>query len=245
MMSKSLFKAFLILAISGVVVASFFLFRSEKATWTLSSGNAAGKYFAIGNSLIEHINTMGQADMLPVLEHVSSHGSVENMQRLESGEVQLAIVQNDVAGSPDSRTLCVLHEELLHIFVRRDAGIDSLTQLLKGGKRIGIGPEKGGTENVFNQLLQYFQIPKDPENHLLGPVDDQVEALKKGQVDAVLIVSSSSNASCIALGTDPTIKLVGIRMDGVSMLDGFSSSIRGFRNQPFPPIPFRLDRLIH
>ena len=88
---------------------------------------------------------------------VATEGSLENLERLRNGSVDLALAQSDLAalahagrgpfaGQPPVtglRALASLFPEALHLVVRADAGIDHVRKL--AGKRVDIGLPGSGT----------------------------------------------------------------------------------------------------
>ncbi len=84
-------------------------------------------------------------------------------------EVELAIVQNDIAsyayngqrqfeGQPvkNMRGIATLYPEVIQIVVRRDAGIETIDDLR--GKRVAVGAPGSGAEANAQQILNAFGI---------------------------------------------------------------------------------------
>ena len=62
------------------------------------------------------------------LEIVHTHGSLENLQRVADGELQLAFYQEGVGTADNVRSVINLEYELVFVLVNKKAGIHSLTR---------------------------------------------------------------------------------------------------------------------
>ncbi len=111
-------------------------------------------------------------------------GSVENVNLIESGAAQLALVQNDIPGTAALRTIAPLHSDYLHILVRKEAQITGLRDL--SGKTVTTGLYGSGSLPVVQALLKYFQL-KDTTVHQLS-VSDGLQQLTTGETDALILM---------------------------------------------------------
>lgn len=164
----------------------------------MGTGNIAGVYFSVGVALCRLANQHRPATGIRCAATPTA-GSVDNLTRLRSGSLQLAIVQSDTladagAGSgsfaaagpmPELRAVMGLYDEPLAIVARPDAGIAAIPDL--AGKRVSLGENGSGTRAVAEATLAAFGLDPAafPETPPLAP-DRLGQALCQGQIDAFL-----------------------------------------------------------
>jgi TRAP transporter TAXI family solute receptor len=135
---------------------------------TIGSGSTTGVYFPVATGMAKMVNDAGSGVRANAR---STGGSVFNMNALATGELDMAIVQNDIAyyaykgsgiqafeGKANNkvRTLAVLYPEVLHVIARKDAKINSIADLR--GKRVVIGDLGSGTEQTARQVLEAYGL---------------------------------------------------------------------------------------
>lgn len=159
----------------------------------IATGNTTGVYYQVGG---------GYADLItrhvPGYEAVAAptNGSVDNLRRLSSGDVQVAISLADVAadavrgtgdftGQPIKlRALARVYSNYTHVVVRADEHIRTLADLR--GKRISTGAPDSGTEMMARRLLTAAGLDPDRDVHRLAwSLPETTTAMLKGQVDAL------------------------------------------------------------
>ena len=138
---------------------------------TIGSGSTTGVYFPVATGMAKMINDAGSGVRANAR---STGGSVFNMNALATGELDMAIVQNDIAfysykgsgiqafegkANTKVRTLAVLYPEVLHVIARKDAKINSVADLK--GKRVVIGDLGSGTEQTARQVLEAYNLGFD------------------------------------------------------------------------------------
>ncbi len=127
---------------------------------TIGTGNTTGVFYEIGAGYANVINRH-----LPGYEAMSAAtaGSVENLQRLARGDVDLALTFSNnavdamrgaglFAGHPVAiRAIARLYPNYTHLIVRASSGITTLAGLR--GHRISIGPHNSGSEATALRIL--------------------------------------------------------------------------------------------
>ena len=147
------------------------------------------------------------------LKILPSHGSLENLQRLEKRtlHVDIGFVQGGVVRGTNSQKLVSLgsiaYEPLL-VFCRGTNPITMLSQL--AGKRLAIGPKGSGTRSLALTLLQANGITPGGSTTLeTSEADDAADALLAGTVDAVFLMSdSASRQTLVRLLRAPGVQLM-------------------------------------
>jgi TRAP transporter TAXI family solute receptor len=172
---------------------------------TLSTGQENGAYEAFGKKYAE---LLGKHGIKVVLK--PSMGSYENLQRLASGDADIAFLQSGTTSQDEAErrglvSLGSLFTEPLWLFLRDDVKAKDLTQLK--GLRINLGPEGSGAPRLFKQVLEANGLePSDLKVSSLANTPATVELLEK-RIDG-LVFSSAPDAPLIQmLLITPGIKL--------------------------------------
>jgi len=120
-------------------------------------------------------------------------GSVENIHLLQKGEADVAFVQGGTGAGINAQgleSLASLYYEPVWIFVRKRAGISSISDLKR--KRVGIDQEGSGTRQLALLLLSDSGI--DQKGATLLPIggEEAANALRTETLDAAFFVISPS-----------------------------------------------------
>jgi TRAP transporter TAXI family solute receptor len=134
-----------------------------------TSRNVSGTYYPLGRRLAERVQERLAGVTIDV---VPSNGSFENATEIDSGRMQLAFMQSDVAfhsvktdrvlGHRSERIvgLAAIYQEYCHILVRTDSGVESIDDL--PGRRIDLDFENSGSNFSNTVLLDHFGIVLAP-----------------------------------------------------------------------------------
>ena len=147
------------------------------------------------------------------IEERMTEGAGENLRLLldrKSG-VDIAFIQGGVAKFPEANSVVMvasLYYEPLWIFVRRGEHIDALAQL--AGKRIATGAPGSGTYALVVPLLAASNVTSDNSTLLPLPADRAHDALRSGDLDAMLTVGGVRAPAIHAALTDPALELVSL-----------------------------------
>lgn len=152
----------------------------------------------------------------------STHGSLDNVQRIAAGRLEAALVQADIAywayhgtgvyqdlGAVENlRAVATIYTDSVHLVARADSGIGSIRDLK--GKRVSLGDKGSGTLVDSRIILDAFGIAeKDLRvSHLRsGPAAD---AMRRGEIDAFFVIDGAPAPVVAALARDLPIRLVPI-----------------------------------
>ena len=126
-----------VLLIVGLPWLLIYKAENQAHELSISTGQLGGIY----SPLAEAIALVVSKDQ-PRLSFESrpSDGSVMNMERLQQGECDLALLQNGTPGGDDVRLIAPLYEEVLHILVPIGSAATQLRDLR--GKRLAVGPQQ-------------------------------------------------------------------------------------------------------
>ncbi|MBI2308913.1 MAG: TAXI family TRAP transporter solute-binding subunit [Rhodocyclales bacterium] len=175
----------------GFVVAYQFVKPAPPSRLIIGTGTESGAYHAFAQRYAAILAKSGVT-----LELKTSAGSVENLERLKRGEVDVAFMQGGIVSPPtdgeessDSglRSLGSMYYEPVWVFYRGDKPLGRLHDL--AGKRIAVGAEGSGVRGLATQLLEANEIPLDGKLKPLAGLD-AAEALQQGWVDAAFIIAA-------------------------------------------------------
>lgn len=202
-----IFAPALLLILVGFVIAYQFVQPAPPDHIRIASGSQAGAYYLFANQYRSRLRREGID-----LEVVSSAGSVDNIKRLERGEVSLAFVQSGLAGSSQGdqlTTLGSLYYEPIWLFYRKPLTISRLGDLKQ--RRIAIGLDGSGTQVVARQLLEENGIGADNSTLLPLTSNDAIDALTRGSADAAFFVASPKSPAVRELLLHEQIELMSFQ----------------------------------
>ncbi len=153
------------------------------------------------------------------LELRSTPGSVTNIGLLanESSGVDVAFVQSGTVKAeeaPKVISLGSLSYTPLWVFYRGEP-IDDVGALK--GRKIAVGPEESGTRALALTMLRANEADAAPTQLVSLGRDQAVEALKKGEIDALFMVSPAESPAIKRLAASP-----GVRMLSFARADAYA-----------------------
>jgi TRAP transporter TAXI family solute receptor len=198
----------------GFAIAYQFVEPAPPNKIVMTTGGEQGAYFRFAQRYAAILAKNGIE-----LEIRTSAGSLENLERLKSGEAQIGFVQGGVVppkDDPDAEedsgllSLGSVFYEPVWVFYRDDKDLTRLTEMR--GKRIAIGQEGSGIRQLAHQLLEANDIPADQN---LLPLAGLIaaEELQQGRIDAAFIIAAESAPVVQVLIRSPGIKLMSFAQD--------------------------------
>ncbi len=220
---KSKFSLLIVVLLTVTVMGAAASGQGESGTETarlaVATGGTAGTYFPLGgafaNIVTENVpNTTANAE--------STGASVVNSNLLNNGEVDFALMQNDIAfyafngvemfsdGSAltNLRGLASLYPEVIQIVVNASAGIDSVEDLR--GMRVAVGAPGSGAEANARQILNAHGITYDDISADFLSFAEAADALKDGNVDAAFVTAGTPTAAVTDVSTTHSVKILSI-----------------------------------
>lgn len=218
------------LALAGASIATTTASAQELKFFTIGTGGTSYTYYPVGGVIANAISKppgsreCGKGGSCGVdnliASAVSSRGSVDNVNAINSGLRNSGFAQSDVAywaytgtgtmeGKPpmkDLRTIAALFEEHIHLVTSADSGINSVADLK--GKRVSLDEPGSGTYVDANLILNAFGLKLSditPEALKGGAAAD---ALRNGKIDAFFVVAGYPTGALVELSAATKIKLV-------------------------------------
>lgn len=202
----------LLLLLLGFWAAAQFIRPAPPKQLVISSGGEGGAYQRFA---ARYRDVLARYDV--TLVEKPSAGAVENLQRLRDGkfDVDAGFVQGGIAsgtGDDNLVSLGSLYYEPLWIFYRaslaQQGALDRIGQLK--GRRIAIGPSASGTYHLAMELLEANGISGKPTRLVLQTGIAAVEALRRGEVDALFVVGPTQSAAVWLLLYSEGVRLMSL-----------------------------------
>ncbi len=122
----------------------------------IAAGAPDGMYYKFAKLLAKRLAARIGTEVL-VLE---TKGSIDNLTRLQSGAAELAVAQLDVGSRDGISALVPVFDEVVHLVVRKGAGIKTPKDLR--GKAVVLGLKDSGMWETAVRFLAHYRItPKD------------------------------------------------------------------------------------
>jgi uncharacterized protein len=171
-----------------------FLCAQTASALTIATGPSDGSYFQIAQDIK---NVAGKEGI--DLQVIPTKGSLENIDLLGAGKVDLAIVQLDAlrfisdvvkqeAGLDLFERIKVimnLYPEEIHILTNKK---DIQTFYHLDGKRVSVGPPGGGTAVTAAVLFNVYDIKSTVSEE---PFEEALKRMEQGTLDAVIFVGGA------------------------------------------------------
>ena len=192
----------------------------------LGTGGTTGTYYAVGGVMATVLNPVLKESSLTV---TSTGASKANIQLVDVGEADLAIVQNDVMyyaytgtdlfedeGAYETfSTVAGLYDETVQI-ITCNSDINSVEDLK--GKTVSVGDAGSGVEFNAKQILAAYDMSFDDINVVNASFGDSADSLKDGKIDAAFIVAGAPTTAVVDLATTKDVSLVQLDEEHIKKL---------------------------
>ena len=199
------------------------LFAQAASAFTIATGSSDGSYFQIAQD-IKKVAGKENID----IQVMPTKGSLENIQLLGAGKVDLAIVQLDALRFVSEvlkqqkgldlfdsiKVILNLYPEEIHVLSNKN-DIETFYQL--EGKRVSVGTEGGGTAITAAVLLAIYDIKATVS---FDSFDDAIKKMEQGNLDAVMFVGGApvpfigkldSKVHFVRLPANPALEQIYLR----------------------------------
>lgn len=192
----------------------------------LGTGGTTGTYYAVGGVMATVLNPLLKDSSLTV---TSTGASKANIQLVDDGEAQLAIVQNDVMyyaytgtdlfadeGKYDSfGAVAGLYDETVQIITTNES-IKSVADLK--GKTVSVGDAGSGVEFNAKQILDAYDMTFDDIKVVNASFGDSADSLKDGKIDAAFVVAGAPTTAVVDLAATKAVQLVELDNEHIEKL---------------------------
>ena len=180
-----------------VGLAVSFATASTAEELRIGTASQGGAFYPVGQTISSLVGVHADGlTMVPVV----TQGSVQNPRLVNSGEVDIAITNNNLSvlankgvgpyakvGAMDLRAIGSLHFSVLHMMTLDGSDIDSVADL--EGKRVAVGPAGGGTIPFMGQVLGLYGLSIDDITPSFLSYADGFSQLADGNVDAAFALT--------------------------------------------------------
>ena len=211
--------------VCGLILAALPALAAEKRI-TFATGGTSGVYFPLGGAIAQVLSAKSQGHLAVTAQ--ASGASGENMRLIESGDVDMAIVQNDVAdsaynGKPpfkakltNARAIARLYPEYLHVVASVSSGVHKMADFK--GKKISVGARGSGNELNCRQIFDIFGLNYKNLTPIFLPYGETAEQFKDRQLDGFIFTIGTPNPAIQDITTAQQVSfipLVGADIDTV------------------------------
>ncbi|SDC59770.1 MULTISPECIES: TAXI family TRAP transporter solute-binding subunit [unclassified Candidatus Frackibacter] len=201
--------------------------KEEKQFLSIATGGTSGTYYPIGGAIAKIINE----EVTNVSASAQSTGaSVTNSRLIGKKQVELAILQNDIAsyavngknkfeGKPitNMQGVATLYPEIIQVVVRDEANITDIKDLK--GKRVAVGAPGSGVEANAKQILNTFGITYDDIEEDFLSFAEAAGRLKNRQIDAVFLTAGVPTAAVMDVAATQNIDLMNFTDEQIKELN--------------------------
>ena len=231
-----------IILVSAILTLGIISFAAAQEITSIRIGTGAtgGTYFPVGGLIANAVsNPPGSLDCdqggscgVPgvIAVAVSTKGSIENVNAVSTGQLDMGLVQADVAynafrgqGSfsggkqlANLRAIANLYSEVLHLVVRGDGGIESIRDLK--GKKVSLGEKGSGTLALTETILDAYDLKASDMKPVYSKVGTAGDMLIAGELDAYFAVGGYPMVALVDTAEATEIELVsfvGTETDGI------------------------------
>ena len=219
-------KKILALLLAVVMVFSLCACGKSAAKLTYATGGTSGTYYGFSGVIANVLNEKLKDTMNITVE--STGASKANVQMVDAGDADIAIVQNDVmyyaytgtdlfaGGDPITSFSAVAscYPEYVQVLAKSD--ITSIDQLR--GKNVSVGDAGSGTEFNAKQILAAYGISFDDIKVSNQSFADSADSLKNGTIDAAFVVAGYPTTAVTELATSFNFNLLPVDADHAAAL---------------------------
>lgn len=180
-----------LLLAGALIFASATAFAADGKRLTLATGGTSGVYYPLGGAIGQVLSNKSDGALSVTAQATGASG--ENMRLVEAGDVDFAIVQNDVADAAfngnapfrnklgDVRAIARLYPEYIHVVASKDSGVKNLEDFK--GKKVSVGARGSGNEVNCRQIFDFYGLDYKNLEPIFLPYGETADQFKDRQVD--------------------------------------------------------------
>ena len=211
-------KKSLALLVLGLFVLACTNAQAEPKRLTLATGGTSGVYFPLGGAIAQVLTAKSGGALAVTAQATGASG--ENMRLIEAGDVDFAIVQNDVADAAfnakapfktkleNVRAIARLYPEYLHVVASKASEIKTIADFK--GKKVSVGARGSGNEVNCRQLFGYYGLDYKNIEPIFLPYGETADQFKDRQLDAFVFTIGTPNPAIQDITTSQEVQFVPI-----------------------------------
>ncbi len=190
---------------------------ADEVGLSMGAGSPGGTYFPLAVAMADTWRAIVDVDVATQ----STAGSIQNLQFLGGGAIDVAIAFNDVGvaayqgigvfgGEPVAlEAVGNVYPEVVQIVAPADGDLETVGDL--AGARVSLGPEESTTELTARSLLDHAGLDADTDLDAVAmPFEEAAVALEAGELDAAFAVGPLESPAIEDLASSLDIRLLGV-----------------------------------
>lgn len=208
--------------ILGLLLAAALVFGALTASaadnqrLTMATGGTSGVYYPLGGAISQVLGAKSDGKFSVTAQATGASG--ENMRLVDGKDVDIAMVQNDVADAAyngkapfnsklgEVRAIGRLYPEYLHVVASKDSGIKSLEDFK--GKKISVGARGSGNELNCRQIFDFYGLDYKNINPIFLPYGETADSFKDRNVDGFVFTIGTPNPAIQDITTTQDVVFV-------------------------------------
>ncbi len=186
---------------------------------TLGTGGTSGVYYPLGGAIGQVLGSKSDGKYSVTAQSTGASG--ENMRLIDAGEVDIAIVQNDVADAAyngtqpfkkkfeDVRAIGRLYPEYLHVVATKDSGIKNIEDFK--GKKISVGARGSGNEINCRQIFDFYGLDYKNLQPIFSPYSETADQFKDRQLDGFVFTIGTPNPAIQDITTTQDVTFIPLQ----------------------------------
>jgi TRAP transporter TAXI family solute receptor len=183
----------------------------------MATGGSQGTYYAFGSAVGQ---ILAEKTKIPITIQ-STGASKANIQLIDAGEAELAIVQNDVMDYAwrgvdlfngekiaTFSSMAALYAEVCQVVVNADSGIETIADLK--GKNVSVGDAGSGVEFNARQILEAYGITFNDIGKQNLSFGASADALRDNKIEAFFCVAGAPTPAIVDLAVSKKIAVLEI-----------------------------------
>jgi TRAP transporter TAXI family solute receptor len=189
-----------------------------KKFYSIGTATISGTYYPTGNSIARLLSTT-LSGVIAIAEPTA--GSLANIEYLRRGQIDLALLQSDVAWQAGNSTadnrfrelriISSLYSEVIQLVVRDNSSIKELSDLK--GCRIAVGEKDSGSAASIITVFKAAGLEEGDYTIVYERFTRATESLLDGYIDAVYYAGAVPADGIVRLNAKMPIRLISIPAD--------------------------------
>lgn len=197
------------LALLIIVLFAGSAFAAEPMRLTMGTGGTAGTYYPFGGALAQ---VMSEKSGVVSITAQSTGATGENLNLIGNGDIDLALVQNDLAHYAYSgleiykdnkvtnfKAIARLYPEMIHVVAQGGSGIKTMADFK--GKKVSVGASGSGNEANCRQIFELYGLSYENVKPIFISYAETTNHFKDRQIDAFVYTTGIPNPSIMDIMT--------------------------------------------
>lgn len=213
-------RLFTLLVSALLVMTATAALAADAKRLTMATGGTSGVYFPLGGAISQVLSNKSNGALSITAQATGASG--ENMRLTEANDVDLAIVQNDVAHAAynglapfkgklgNVRAIARLYPEYLHVVASKESNVKKLEDFK--GKKVSVGARGSGNEVNCRQIFGFYGLDYENISPIFLPYGETADQFKDRALDGFIFTIGTPNPAIQDITTAQEV--VFVPLDG-------------------------------